>query len=248
MKCLQQIYVRSLFTTRIKFRDLSTALSKVIMQSDCQIQLSHHCLVQTMTPGDSWLLVSQRRENEGSSGVVGPSSSLGPSDYQEPLTSGDAGNKPVKTDQFEDVKILLQSPPQFRKEMQVLCMPRPHDIPEKFTLEFGVLDTDLDNISLWLRAPENLQCVFIVLPLCILILCVFPPSLGFSQARCISLVCYSFQDLRPHPIPQGESHNGLEVLWPVPWTKILPVSFSMNDEFTFMFPPYEVRLHCILGI
>ena len=76
---------------------------------------------------------------------------------------------------------------------------------------------------------------------------VLPPSLGFSHARCISLICYSIQDLGPHADQQGENRHGFKSLRPVPWTKILPVfSFSMNDESMFLFPPDEVRLRHIL--
>ena len=76
---------------------------------------------------------------------------------------------------------------------------------------------------------------------------VLPPSLDFSHARCISLLCYSIQGLGPHVGQQGESRHGFESLRPVPWTKILPVfSFSMNDESLSLFPPDEVRLRLIL--
>lgn len=197
-----------------------------------------------MTPGDSSFLFPQRRENERSPGIVGPSSLLGPPDYQGRLTPGVAENEFVETEQFEDDQILgqLQTPPQFGKETRVLCMTRLNDIPEETTIEFGLVDTDLDNISLWLRAPENVQCVGILLPLCILILRVLRFSLDFSQARCISLVCNSIQDLEPHAIEQGESRkHGFDVFRPVPWTKVPPVSFLMNDEFTFMFPLHEAR-------
>ncbi|KAF8264035.1 hypothetical protein EI94DRAFT_1739415 [Lactarius quietus] len=75
----------------------------------------------------------------------------------------------------------------------------------------------------------------IVLPLCILILCILPLTLDFSHARCISLVCYR---VPIQEIQQGEScKHGLEILRPVPWTKIPPAfSFSMNDESTLLFP------------
>ena len=118
------------------------------------------------------------------------------------------------------------------------------DIPGEFTIEFHVVDTQLDKISLWLRAPENVQCVFIVLPSCFLIL---PPSLDFYQARCISLVCYPIRDIGPHAIQQGESReHGFETLRPVLWTKIPVLSFSMNDVVTHIFPHHEVRLYHVL--
>lgn len=194
-----------------------------------------------MTSGDSLFLFPQRWDNKRSSGIVGPSSSLRPFDYQEHLTPGIAENEPMETEQFEDDKILsqLQPPPQFRKETQVLCMTRLHDITKEITIKFELVDTNLDNILLWLGAPECVQC----LPLCILILCVLPFSLDFYQARCILLVCNSIQDLEPHAIKQDEScKHGFDVFWPVLWTKVPPVSFLVNDEFTLMFPPYEVCL------
>ena len=119
------------------------------------------------------------------------------------------------------------------------------DIHGEFTIEFHVVDTQLDKISLWLRAPENVQCVFIVLPWCFLIL---PPSLDFYQARCILLVCYPIQDIGPHANQQGESRkHEFETLQPVLWTKIPPVlSFSMNDAVTHIFPHHEVRLCRVL--
>jgi hypothetical protein len=141
---------------------------------------------------------------------------------------------------------MLQLPPQFGKETRVLCTAGPHDsIPGEFTIEFHVVDAKLGKISVWLRAPEHVQCVFIVLPSCILIL---PPSLDFAQARCISLVCYPIQDIGPHTIQQGESRkHGFEILQPVPWTKVPPVlSFSMNDAVTHLFPHHEVRLCRVL--
>ena len=43
---------------------------------------------------------------------------------------------------------------------------------------------------------------------------------------------------------QGESHrHWIEIAQPVPFTNIPHVIwFLMNDKFTFLFPPYEVRL------
>src|ERR1700761_7743799 len=83
--------------------------------------------------------------------------------------------------------------------------------------------------------------------LCILIHRVPPPSLNFSQARCISLVCYPIHDTGPQAIQQVERCNqGFEILRPVPWKEVPPVcSFSMNDELTFDFP-HEVRFRHIL--
>src|ERR1700761_2518322 len=89
---------------------------------------------------------------------------------------------------------------------------------------------------------QRMSSEFIVLLLCVLIPRALPPSLDFSQARCISLICYPIWDTGPHAIQQGESCNhGFDILRPAPWRKIpAGLSFVMNDEFTF-FPPCEVR-------
>jgi hypothetical protein len=190
-----------------------------------------------MTQGDSFVLVSQQREHEGGSRTFDPFSPA-LSDCQEPVTSGNGGNELVETEQFEDDEMQLHLPLHFGKETQVLCMTRLHDTPGEFTMEFHVVDANLGKISLWLRAPESVQYVFIVSALYILIFRVLP-SLDFCHARCISLVCYSTQDIT---IQRGESDEyEFEILrqglQPVPCTKIPPVlSFSMNDEFTLSFP------------
>ena len=67
--------------------------------------------------------------------------------------SSEAGNE-SEIEQFEDVKIGLQRPPQFGKEAQVLCITGPHDI---LTMEFHVVPANFDKISLWIGAPENVQ-------------------------------------------------------------------------------------------
>ena len=101
--------------------------------------------------------------------MIGPCSSppSGPSDDQEPLTSrngGQASTTLVKSERFE-YKILgrlqLPSPTQFGKETRMLCMTRLHDISGEFAMEFPVVDVNLDKISLWLKAPENIQCVLL---------------------------------------------------------------------------------------
>ena len=127
-------------------------------------------------------------------------------------------------------------------------MRRLNDISGEFSMDFHL--EDIDKIMLWTRARANIECVFVVLPFCMLILindpsyppCV-PPSMDISQARCISLACYSVHDIHPHTINQGETHRQFEVAEPVPFTKIPRVLwFLMNEEFTFFYPPYEVRL------
>ena len=129
-------------------------------------------------------------------------------------------------------------------------MTKLHDTTGEFTMEFHVHDANLGKISIWLRAPESVQYVFIVSTLCILIFRVLP-SLDFCHARCISLVCYSTEDIRTHAIQQGESREHdfkiiRQVLQQVPCTKIPPVlSFTMNDEFTLSFP-HEVCFRHIL--
>jgi hypothetical protein len=134
--------------------------------------------------------------------------------------------------------------------MQVLCVTRPYDNPGTFTMEFNIVEADIGKLSLWLRAPEDVRCVFGRSHRALLMNsnhCALPTSLDFSHARCISLVCYSTQELRPHTNQQGESHHGFESLQPVPWTKVPPVlSFSMGDESKFLYSPDKVRLCHIL--
>ena len=45
----------------------------------------------------------------------------------------------------------------------MLCMTRPYNNPGTFTMEFDIVEANLGELSLWLRAPEGVQCVFIVL-------------------------------------------------------------------------------------
>ena len=71
--------------------------------------------------------------------------------------SSEAGNEPIDIEQYEDVKIQLKLPPQFRKEAQVLCVTELHDIPGELTIEFHVVEANFGNISLWLEAPESVQ-------------------------------------------------------------------------------------------
>ncbi|KAF8257093.1 hypothetical protein EI94DRAFT_1819084 [Lactarius quietus] len=183
-----------------------------------------------MTQGDSFVPASQEQEHEGGSGTIDHSSSPTPSDCREPVTPGNDGSELVETEQFEGNEMhgQLHLPLHFGKETQILCMTRLHNTPGEFTMEFHVVDTNLDKILLWLRAPESVQYMFIVSTLYILIFRVLP-SLDF--------------DIRPYAIQQGESHeHEFEIVWqflqPVPCMKIPPVlSFSMNDEVMLSFPP-----------
>ena len=62
----------------------------------------------------------------------------------------------------EDDEMVDELAPLFGKEMRVLSMFRPYDIPGEFTLDFLVLDSDWEKISLWVRAPTNIECVFVI--------------------------------------------------------------------------------------
>ncbi|KAF8263918.1 hypothetical protein EI94DRAFT_1703645 [Lactarius quietus] len=180
-----------------------------------------------MTQGDSFVPASQQQEHEGGSGTIDHSSSPTPSDCREPVTPGNDRSELVETEQFEGDKMhgQLHLPLHFGKETQILCVTRLHNTPGEFTMEFHVVDANLDKISLWLRAPESVH-------------------LDFGHARCISLACYSnsTQDIRPYAIQQGESHkHKFKIVWqflqPVPCMKIPPVLlFSMNDEVMLSFP------------
>ncbi|KAF8266769.1 hypothetical protein EI94DRAFT_1701502 [Lactarius quietus] len=186
-----------------------------------------NCIAQPMTPGTHdtqqwWTGVDQalfgvtdfaQRHRWGLKDIFFSKGSSGTNPSNAfAISLSDAGNEP-EMEQFEDVKIGLQCPPQIREEAQILCMTGPHDIP---TMEFHVVPATLDKILIWLRAPENVH-------------------MDFSQARCITLVFYPIQDMRSHAIQQGESCNcGFDIHWPVPWRKILTgLSFLMNDVFTF---------------
>jgi len=89
-------------------------------------------------------------------------------------------------------------------------------------MDFVLLDSDWEKISLWVRAPTNID-------------------LDISQAKCISLACYSVQDLEPYTTQQAASReNWFENVRPVPWQKIpRHIWFLVNDEFTILYPPYE---------
>ncbi|KAH8982995.1 hypothetical protein EDB86DRAFT_2834154 [Lactarius hatsudake] len=228
-----------------------------LMQSD---------IAQPTTPAGPLVLVAQKRENEGGSGIaVGASPSLEPLDHQEPLPPSSSGRvstdppmglhsslsdtdisrssganpsnfnsrsrppssgrdapeariETVKTRGFEDDELVdeLQVTPRFGKEMWVLYMTMPYDVPGEFAMDFHLGDVDYNAISLWVRAAENDEC--------------------------ISLACYSIQDLEPHANQQqGPSReHWFENVRPVPYKEIPRVLwFIINDEFTILFPPYE---------
>lgn len=102
-----------------------------------------------------------------------------------------AGN-PIKTKHLEDDRIVgRQLAPQLGKETQVLCMTRPCNNPGKFTMEFEIVDANLGKISVWLRAPVDVQCVFIVHSLCILIMSSLPAWTSLMQDAYLSFATLS---------------------------------------------------------
>jgi hypothetical protein len=125
----------------------------------------------------------------------------------------------------EDDEMVDELAPLFGKEMRVLSMFRPYDIPGEFTMDFVVLDADWEKISLWVRAPTNID-------------------MDISHARCISLACYSVQDLEPYTNQKGgKRENWFENVRPVPWPKMpRHLWFLVNDEFTILYPPYEADM------
>ena len=234
-------------------------------------------------------LAQQRTNVDSSVGIVAPSSSLGTSVYrwQEPLTPSGSGRASInlsaglartssllsdmnisrsstppivvlKTEsasgtnssnsrkaseaRTEDDEMVDELAPFFGKEMRVLSMFKPYDIPGEFTLDCFLLDADWNKISTWVRAPVDIECVSV--PLSLRMLIFSPSSLDISQARCISLACYSVQDLEPHTDQQDASREPwFENARPVPWPKIpRHLWFLVNDEFTILYPPYEVGI------
>jgi len=189
-------------------------------------------------------IVVLKTVSDGSTGTSpSDSRSVSPSSGQKTL---EARTETGRAEELEDEEMVDELAPLFGKDMRVLSMFRPYDIPGEFTMEFFLVDADYDKISTWVRAPETLECVFVSLRLCLLIPRFFPPSLDISQARCISLACYSVQDLEPHAIQQdGNREHWFESARPVSWTKIpRHMWFLVNDEFTILYPPYEVSLFC----
>jgi hypothetical protein len=49
--------------------------------------------------------------------------------------------------------------PLFGKEMKVICMDRPYDVPGEFTWQFTLSQADWDRVSQWAKAPETLEYV-----------------------------------------------------------------------------------------
>ncbi len=170
-------------------------------------------IAQLTTPTVTVSFVAQQRENEdGTGGVIGPSSSLGPSVYLEPLTRSGSGlastnlsstalrtnsslsdmdisrssispppiavlkslsegasssnsrSVSLASGRTEDDEMVDELAPLFGKDMRVLSMFKPYDIPGEFTLDFLLVDADWNKISLWVRAPENIECVSVTLP------------------------------------------------------------------------------------
>ncbi|KAH9052899.1 hypothetical protein EDB83DRAFT_2676209 [Lactarius deliciosus] len=230
-------------------------------------------IAQPTTPTVTVSLVAQQRENEdGSGGAIGSSSPLGSSVFREPLTSSGNGPASTNLSigflrahsslsdmdishssispppiavlkahsegasitnssraseartETEDDEMIDELAPLFGKDMRVLSMFNPYDVPGEFTSDFVLVDADWEKILLWVRAPENID-------------------LDISRAKCISLACYSVQDLEPHANQQDVSReHWFENVRPVPWPK-LPrhLWFLVNDEFTILYPPYEAE-------
>jgi len=113
---------------------------------------------------------------------------LEPSGYQEPLTLRSSGwasanlsvsshrslsnilsswarTEPTQIKELEDNEVEDKHiAPHVRKETQVLCVTRLYDISSEFTMDFHVANADLEKILLWVNAPVNVECMFVVLP------------------------------------------------------------------------------------
>ncbi|KAI0255054.1 hypothetical protein BJV78DRAFT_1279662 [Lactifluus subvellereus] len=137
-------------------------------------------------------------------------------------TSPPSGRRPSEGGtEVADDEMVDELAPLFGKEMRVLCMDRAYDVPGEFTWDFTLPDADWDRVSQWTKAPEN-------------------PGLDISQARCITLACYSTQDLEPYASQAVMTREQwFENTKPVPWAK-LPRSLwaLINDEVAVVFPPY----------
>lgn len=79
----------------------------------------------------------------------------------------DAGTELIKAEEIED-EMVDELAPLFEKEMRVICMDRAYDVPGEFTWNFNLPHADWNRVSLWTRAPENLECVH---PLILLYTC-----------------------------------------------------------------------------
>ena len=166
----------------------------------------------------------------------------------------EGGIEAAKVEELEDDEMVDELAPLFGKEMRVICMDRAYAVPGEFTWDFTLSDADWDRVSQWAKAPENPECVYALLSLHVLILNVRQSSLDISQARCISLACYSTQDLEPYANQAAMTREQwFENTKPIPWAK-LPRSLwaLINDEFAVVFPPYMVlpfsiipqHIHC----
>jgi hypothetical protein len=78
----------------------------------------------------------------------------------------------------EDDEMVDELAPFFGKEMRVLFMFKPYDIPGEFTLDCFLLDADWDKISIWVRAPADIECVSVPLSLRMLIFPLQPGHLS----------------------------------------------------------------------
>lgn len=86
-----------------------------------------------------------------------------PSESASGTNSSQSGSaSPPRT---EDDEMVDELAPLFGKEMRVLAMVKPHDIPGEFTLDCSLVNADWDKISVWVRAPANIECVSVSLPL-----------------------------------------------------------------------------------
>ncbi|KAI0303655.1 hypothetical protein B0F90DRAFT_1308448 [Multifurca ochricompacta] len=133
----------------------------------------------------------------------------------------EAGTEPVKVEEVEDDEMIDELAPLFGKEMKILCMDRAYDIPGELTWDFTLPGADWDMVSLWTSAPDNVDS-------------------DISRARCITLACYSIQDLAPYATQDGITREQwFENTKPVPWA-MLPRSLwvVINNEATVVFPPY----------
>ncbi|KAI0279540.1 hypothetical protein BC826DRAFT_1080339, partial [Russula brevipes] len=158
----------------------------------------------------------------GRSSASNPSSdsrSISPPSGNRPL---DAGTELVKAEELED-EMIDELAPLFGREMRVICMDRAYDIPGEFTWEFNLPPMDWDRVSKWAKAPENLDS-------------------DVSQVRCVTLACYSMQDLEPYASQDGLAREKwFENVRPIPWAKLPRYLWaSVNDKFTEVFPPYLV--------
>ncbi|KAH9953886.1 hypothetical protein BC827DRAFT_1245787 [Russula dissimulans] len=133
----------------------------------------------------------------------------------------DSGNVQVKAEELEEDEMVDELAPLFGKEMSVICMDRAYDIPAEFTWNFTLSPADWDRVSQWVKAPECLD-------------------LDISQAKCVTLACYSMQELDPYA-NQGSlaREQWFENVKPVPWAKVPHHLWAIvNDKFTVVFPPY----------